>query len=268
MKKKILVFLFVFCLCILPLTGCMGHSPTPAKEPDVSDPAPPIEAEGSDTETSAEVPSGETLEVFFLDVDQGDSTLLRQGDKTMLIDTGERDQRDKVLAALGALNIDALDIMVLTHPHTDHMGCAQAILENVEVRDLYMTDFIADTSTFENLLNTIAEQEMTFTVPEPGSKVSLGAAEITFLAPVRSYDDCNDSSIALKVVFGENSFLFTGDAEIPAEMDILASGADVSAQVLHAGHHGSSTSTDPVFFAEVDPEIAVISCGRDNDYGH
>ena len=121
---------------------------------------------------------------------------------------------------------------------------------------------------FDDFLHYTDQQRLEVTIPSPGDELTLGQAQITVLGPLKSYAETNDTSIVMKVVFRETSFLFTGDMEILAENDLLESGTDLKADVLKVGHHGSDTSTGYRFLYEVDPTYAVISVGEGNKYGH
>lgn len=211
--------------------------------------------------------SGE-LQVSFIDVGQGDSILVELGEEAMLIDCGTRSAGDDVLAYLAEEQVTALDHLVLTHPHEDHIGGAVDVLDNIPVGQVLMPEKTHTSATYGNTLDASARQGSAVTLAEPGSSFSLGDAVVEVLAPVQDYDDLNNCSVVLRLRYGETSFLFTGDAEAPAEADILNSGADVDADVLKLGHHGSDTSTAQDFLDAVSPEIAIASCGLDNEYGH
>ena len=215
-------------------------------------------------------PAGsEELSVHFIDVGQGDSILIVCGDKTMLIDAGESENSDTVISYIEGLSVEQLDIAVITHPHSDHIGGMIGVVTHFNTGDIYMPRVQANTRVFEDLLDAILAKGLSVRSPAPGDSVMLGSAEITFFGPVEIDEgNLNNCSIVLKITYGEKRFLFMGDAETDEESDILQSGADVSADVLKVGHHGSETSTGSGFLQAVLPENAVISVGGDNNYGH
>lgn len=214
-----------------------------------------------ETETAAG-----TMEVHFLDVGQGDSTLIICDGEAMLIDTSTYDKGTAIQNYLQKRDIQTLDALVLTHPDADHIGSAATIVEKFEIEDLFMSYYEKDNKTYSNLLDAIEYKRYTWKTPDVGETYTLGSAEITFIAPQKEYEDPNNASIAFTVEHGENVFLFTGDAEEEAEFDML--GEKLKADVYHVGHHGSKTSSSYLFMAAVAPTYAVISCGEDNEYGH
>jgi len=229
----------------------------PVEEPDVSVIAPP-----------AELPQDSTFEVHYLDVGQGDSSLILCDGHAMLIDGGEASESSKVYAYLKAHGVDHLDYMVATHAHSDHIGGLSGALNYATVDTAFCPVTEYDSKTFSSMVKYLGNQGLNITVPSAGDDFMLGSAYVQILGPQKSYDDPNDTSIVLKVTYGETSFLFTGDAERTAEADILAAGYDLSSTVLKVGHHGSDTSTSYPFLREIMPEYAVIQVGKDNSYGH
>ena len=228
-------------------------------------------------DTPAESPG--LLQVYFLDVGQGDSTLIRApaGDVTwtMLIDTGEYAYADGLTDALKGLGVTRIDALVCSHPHLDHMGCMARIVQRFEIGALYMPripdDQVPTTSGYEALLRRMKEKDLSATRLAMGTQIPCPEGmgiQVLSPDPNAVWDEMNDYSGVLKITWGANSFLITGDAEKPSEQVMLYSGQDLSAQVLRLGHHGSSTSTSVGFFDAVHPEIAVISCGRNNEFGH
>lgn len=207
------------------------------------------------------------LEIHFLDVGQADSTLIICDGQTMLIDTGLDDQGTKIQNYLQKQGIDRLDYLVLTHPDADHIGSADVIMTKFEIGTIFMSNFEKETKTYKNLFELIEENQIKYLSPAVGNVYALGSASFQILAPNREYDDPNDASIALMITHGENTFLFTGDAEKAAEEDMLANGLSLDADLYHAGHHGSKTSSSEEFLDAVSPRYTIISCGVDNPYG-
>lgn len=222
----------------------------------------------STSETSAAYESG-NLSVTYLDVGQADCTLLQCDGEAMLIDGGDENSGTRIQKVLTDEGIDSLKYVVGTHPHSDHIGGLDVIITKFDVENVFLPDIEGDTSTYEELLDAMDYKAITPIHPDIGDCYMLGSAYFTFLSDGSGYeDDINNSSLVLKVINGENEFLFTGDAEEPVETALVNSGADISADVLKIGHHGSSTSTCEEFLNKVDPTAVVISCGKDNDYGH
>lgn len=219
------------------------------------------------------------LSVFFLDVGQGDSELIRykEGDEifTALIDTGEYAYADGLTEYLQELNIKRIDALICSHQHTDHMGCMARIVQRFEIGSVYMPrlpdELVPTGSAYEALLRAIEKEGMKAKVLQVGANISAPEVlsfEVLSPAENEEWDDLNHYSGVIRLSYGETSFLFTGDAESENERAMLNNGAELQADVLKCGHHGSSTSTTKKFLKTVDPSCAVISCGKDNSYGH
>ena len=208
------------------------------------------------------------MEVHFLDVGQGDATLITCDGHAMLIDAGDDTKGTAIQNYLKKQKIKSLDYLILTHPDTDHIGGAPVIITKFEIAKVFVSNFEKDSNSYRKLIQALDDKSLKGLTPTVNSKYKLGTAEFTILAPNDTYDAPNDSSIALLLKNGKNSFLFTGDAEATAEMDILANGIDISADVYKVGHHGSRSSTSQRFFKAVKPDYAVISCGEGTSYGH
>ena len=213
--------------------------------------------------------NGDTLEVHFLDIGQGDSALLFCGEGTMLIDGGKVKNNQKLVSRLKELNVDHLSAVICSHPDEDHCGGLAAVLAGTKTDAFYCSVDSWHTKAFSDVVKYADEQGVSVTVPSPGDSFSFGGASVEFLGPVQDYgDDPNEGSLVARVRYGETSVLFTGDMGFEAEDDMLAANADVSATVLKVAHHGSAGSSSTEFLAAVNPEYAVISVGADNDYGH
>ena len=211
----------------------------------------------------------DNLVVHYLDVGQGDSEILQCGNQTMLIDAGTNDSTNVLIQDIKELGITRFDIIVATHPHEDHIGGMDAIIKQFDIGTVYMPDVTTNTATFTAMLKEIKNKNLTPVHPTAGMVFNLGNAQCTVLAPNSSkYPDTNNYSIVIRVVFGSNSFLFTGDAEKLSEDEMLAHGNNLQADVLKVGHHGSDTATSSAFLAAVNPRWAVIEVGAGNDYGH
>lgn len=209
------------------------------------------------------------LKVHFIDVGQADSILIQQGSENMLIDAGNNDDEKTLKNYLSNIGVSEFKYVVGTHAHEDHIGSLDYVMNSFKVGKIYFPKATSTTKTFENLAKAVKNKGMQFTVPNVGETFNIGDAKCTVLAPNgTSYDDANNYSIVIKLEYGNNSFLFTGDAEDVSEEEMLAKGFDLRADVLKAGHHGSSSSSTDAFLNAVNPKYAVISVGKDNDYGH
>ncbi len=215
------------------------------------------------------VASAENLVVYFLDVGQADAAILQCGDEVMMIDGGESSDSSRIYSYLTkTLGITYIDYMIATHPHADHIGGLSGALNACSVGVVYSPVTSYDSKQFSSLVKYTQKQGCDLTVPEVGDSFAFGDAQVQFLSPAMEYNNVNDCSIVVRITHGSNTFLFAGDAEWDAEHDMLSSGYDLSATVLKVGHHGSDTSSSYVFLREVMPKYAVISCGKDNSYGH
>lgn len=214
----------------------------------------------------------QTLEVHFLDVGQGDAALIKCGGQSMLIDAAENGKGTAIQYYLQKQGVEKLDYLLLTHPDSDHIGSADVIITKFDIDHVFMSNYEKANKTYQKVIQALDYKWLKWETPQVGSTFMLGSASCTILGPNGEYDDPNNASIAVLIQNGENSFLFTGDAEKKAEEDIMEScrekGLPLQAQVYQVGHHGSSTSSSEDFLDAVKPEYAVISCGKDNSYGH
>ncbi len=211
---------------------------------------------------------GGSFQVHFIDVGQADAALVICDGHAMLIDGGNAEDSDLVYSYLERHGVKHLDYMVASHAHEDHIGGLSGALNYATVGTAFCPVTEYSSKVFQSMVKYLDDQEKVLTVPEPGDRFTLGSAWVEILGPVKEYDDTNDTSIVLRIDYGETSFLFTGDMETGAEQDLMESGADVRATVLKAGHHGSDTSTSYQFLREVMPKYTVISVGEGNSYGH
>lgn len=208
------------------------------------------------------------LEVHFIDVGQADCILVKNDEVSMLIDAGNNDDGELIEKYLKNEDITKLDYVIGTHPHEDHIGALDVVINNFDVNTIIMPNKVSTTKTFEDVITAIENKNLSINEAKVGDKYSLGDAEFVILAPDRDYEEINDVSVVIRLVHGENSFMFTGDAEEVSEGDILKSGLVLKSDVLKFGHHGSSTSTSEKFLEAVSPKYGVIMCGVDNSYGH
>ena len=225
---------------------------------------------GEGTDDTRSTGNEGTLEVHYIDIGQGDSVLIRQGDSAMLIDAGNNSKGTAVWSYLRSLNVESLDYAVATHPDADHIGGLDVILYKMDCGMIFMPSVKKDTKTYEELMDTIKQRRQTYNVPERGSIYTLGNAQFEILTDTgKDYgENVNDYSIALRLVFGDTSFLFTGDAEEAAEHDMIEGGQNLLSDVYKASHHGADTANTEEFLTAVNPKYCVISCGQDNTYGH
>ena len=223
---------------------------------------------GVGAETEKKEAAGE-LEVHFLDVGQGDATLIACDGHYMLIDAGNNDKGTLVQSYLEQQGVETLDYVIGTHPDADHIGGLDVILYKFDCGTVILPEVENDTRTYEDVIRVLEEKDYPVTDPVVGDTYTLGGASFTIIAPNGDYgDDLNDWSVGILLQNGENRFLFTGDAGEQAEQDILANGIDISADVYKASHHGSNTASSEAFIQAVSPEYAVISVGEGNQYGH
>ncbi len=213
-----------------------------------------------------------TLEVYYLDVGNADCILLRQDEHAMMIDAGERGDYDAILSALRRHNVQRLDLVIATHPHADHIGSMEKIIQEVEI-DRFLMSFMPEdetptTSVYVNMLKALEQKDVSVTEVLPGDTYEFGGAQVHILAPINESDDPNAMSVVCRVDYGKHRFLFVGDAEEGVEKDMLSARADLKADVLKVGHHGSRTGTSTAFLQAVSPSYAVITCGAENAYGH
>ncbi|MDY3928659.1 MAG: stalk domain-containing protein [Clostridia bacterium] len=212
---------------------------------------------------------GGTLEVHFIDVGQADSALLKCGGKTMLIDGGNAADSNTVVAYLKKNDVDYLDYMVCTHAHEDHVGGLSGPLSVMDVGTIYAPVTEESTKAYLNFKNKAEQKNIEMVHPSCGEVFYLGDGKVEILGPVsENTNNLNDTSIVMKVSYGENSFLFTGDAEKNEEWDIINKDYDLKSDVLKVGHHGSENSSSYLFLREIMPKYSIISVGKDNKYSH
>lgn len=214
------------------------------------------------------VSNSDTLKVYITDVGQADSILIRDGNYNMLIDAGNNSDGEKLVKYYKELGITSFKYVFASHPHEDHIGGMDDIINNFDIENFYMPDKLSTTKTFEDMLDALERKNLKYIVPKVNDKLSLNNSNIDVIYVGSDVNDINDSSIVLKLNYFSNSFLFTGDLGSNKEKEILNSGANIKADVLKVGHHGSSYSTASLFLDKVNPSFAAISVGKNNIYKH
>ena len=210
------------------------------------------------------IPQDNNLRVYCLDVGQGDSILITNNNKTMLIDASTNEMGSRVVKYLNDLGIKKIDYLVGTHPHEDHIGGLDNVIKNFYIGTIYMPNVVATTKTFEEVIDAISAKKLKVTSPKTGDKFTVGNAECEVMSIRNDKDDYNNCSIVIKMDFNNVSYLFTGDAEESVESSRKWPHIDV----LKVGHHGSNTSSSKKFLEQIKPEVALISVGQGNTYGH
>ncbi|MGM9589304.1 MAG: ComEC/Rec2 family competence protein [Faecousia sp.] len=248
--KKLLISLATAVLCVLL---ALLFPETAPETPDVQLPI-----------------SGNGMTVHFIDVGQADCALVECDGEYLLIDGGNVADSQMVVSYLNQMRVDRLSV-VCSHAHEDHVGGLPAVLSVFDAEAVYapVTDYTS--KVFANFVEKTQDQGLSVTVPAPGDQFTVGSATVTVLGPVKDYEETNDTSIVLKLSYGQSDFLFTGDMEVAAENDMLdywGEDFDWDMEVLKVGHHGSDTSSGYRFVYEVNPAYGVISVGQGNSYNH
>ena len=226
--------------------------------------------------TKSSVPEGTKVEdgeamIHFIDVGQGDAILITMSEGNVLIDAGTNSSEDALQTYLDNLKITEIEYAVFTHPHEDHIGGADMVLENYDVNNVLLPDYPYDTKTYERMMDGIEKEKARIHLAEPDMTFTVGDMLFTVLAPIAEMPkETNNSSVVLKAAYGTTTFMFTGDAEEASEEEIIARYTEESLKcdLLKVGHHGSDTSTSQEFLDLVAPKYAVMQVGMGNDYDH
>jgi len=256
-KLCLLALLLTF---ILAFTACVGGVIKPPYRWDEDE-------NTSEQSVISREEAKDTLTVHFLDVGQADAALVTCGNEAMLIDGGNVGDSSLLFRYLTKNGITKLDYVIATHAHEDHVGGLAGALNAAAAQTVYCPVTEYDSKAFDSFKRYVEKTGASIEVPSAGNSFSLGTATVQILA-CNAGKDTNNTSIVLRIIHGDNSFLFTGDAEREAEAAILEAGYDISSTVLKVGHHGSETSTSYPFLREVMPSLAIISVGEGNSYGH
>lgn len=206
------------------------------------------------------------LQVYYLDVGQADCILIRNQDKNMLIDAGNNEDGPKLVSYFKELGIKEFEYVIGTHPHEDHIGGLDDIINSFKVNNVLLPEAYTTTKTFTDVLTAIENNNLEITVPNIGDNINFAKTNIEVIYIGNNEEDLNNNSIVLKLTYGKYSYLFTGDATSAAEEKMLDK--DIKADVLKVAHHGSEYSSTDRFLKKVNPDYAIISVGQDNSYGH
>lgn len=215
---------------------------------------------------SVKVVANGKLNVYFFNVGQADSILIENDGKYMLIDAGNNADGKKIVKHLKSLGVEKIDHLVATHAHEDHIGGMDDVINNFTVDKFYMSDVVTTTKTFDDMITALENRNVSVTIPKENDVFLLGSCKMEVVHLGDENDDLNDSSIIIRGLFGNKSFLFMGDASSKVEKQILNDNID--SDVLKVGHHGSKYSSSISFLKKVTPDIAVISVGKGNSYEH
>ena len=248
MTKKHLLVLTIIISIIMVLPGCGNASQV----------------------TSLNKENEKIIKIHYIDVGQGDSILIQVNNMNLLIDAGPSSSIDKLTTYLNKQNISKLDYVIATHPHEDHIGGMTAIIKKYNIGQFYAPKIISNTRAFETMVNALKSKNLKINIAKEGVTINLGKnTECIILAPNNEgYDSINNYSAVVKVTYGNSKFLFQGDAEKLSESEILSKNLDVTCDILKVGHHGSTSSSSTAYLDKASPKIAIISCGKNNDYGH
>ena len=248
------LFLCLIICMVFTFIGCRGRAAV-------------SNIEVSMTEAVADIKTSK-FSMHFIDVGQGDATLIGCDGEWMLIDAGDNTKGSAVQLYLKKAGVLKLKYVIGTHPDADHIGGMDVIITKFDCENILLPDKKSDSKEYEELIDAVNYRNYKISVPKVGEKFTLGSADFTVLGPISKAESNNNNSIVVKVKYKDTLFLLSGDAESEEEQEIVDSGADLKADVYHAGHHGSNTSSSSEWLNKISPEYVVISCGKGNTYGH
>ena len=275
MKSSILKKLIITASVLAVVTGFVGCGTGDANKKKADTDKPKVEEsvapkDNADKEQAKEDKSTDSASiketsVHFIDTGNSDAILIK-GEKSVLIDGGDNNDEEMIVEYLKKEGIKKLDYMIATHNHADHIGGLDEVLNDMEVGHVFISNGDGDSQTYRDFITAIAGKKVEHGVPLDGAKIELGNGAYMQMYNTNGGSNTNDESLITLYVNGNDKFLFTGDAEKGAELEVLSKLVDVD--VLKVGHHGSKTSTTNEFLEKVNPEIAVITVGEDNKYNH
>ena len=208
------------------------------------------------------------MAVHFIDVGQGLAILVQSGGENLLYDGGNRAHADEVVQYLKNQQVETIDYMISSHYDEDHLGGLVKCLDNFEVEHVLGSDYVHTSELFNTFMNTATAHAIIVEYPSVGDTYEFGTGSFTVMAPDGISQNSNDNSVVIRLVNGNNSFMFMGDAEETSEQDMISTGMNLDCDVLSLGHHGSASSTTWDLLEASTPSWVVISCGQDNSYGH
>ncbi len=258
-KRHLLIILLIVVLSFTSCTSFLSSVPGIDK----------VSKFDTDYKTENDITQAENIAKFhFIDVGQGDCTLIQSGDTNILIDAGTTQSGSIIYKYLKNLKIDYLDYFIGTHPHEDHLGGAASVLSSIDVGTVFLN---SDTSTsyfYEKFIDTLIKKNIKPVLPNLDCIYEIGPFRVEFLSPKKDFGNANDNSLVLTVQFDKVKALFTGDAERAVEAELIQTNSNISADILKVGHHGSRYASSAEFLNAVYPGVSVIQCGEGNSYGH
>ena len=268
-NKKIVISICIISMLVLSISGCSIRK----EDVEINNPIEVV----NEIEPTEEVLKEEVIEpvaidsisVRFIDVGQADScVIVTPNNEVILIDAGEDRDAEEIISELEDYEFEDIDLMILSHPHADHIGGAETIIDNYVVDEVLMCSYPATSKLFENLLDCLTDKSIKTTQATVGLSYSIDNVNIEVMAVDTNPKDNNNSSIVCKVSYGDIDMLFMGDSEIETEEVLLENDLDLDCEILKVGHHGSETSTCDDFLYAVSPSLAIISVGEGNKYNH